>query len=123
MFCLDPVLAIGYQHSSLSCFCWLLVYNPQFHSLNLCSKRHFTTQGCFFVWCFFVFFSPLGIKVWSISLKIHCHVLDYLYSSLVFFHFNFFATFLKLPRCKISEAQRIFLYNCLNFSAAETLVL
>lgn len=46
MFCLDPVLAIGYQHSSLSCFCWLQVYNPQFRSLNLSLRRYFTTQGC-----------------------------------------------------------------------------
>lgn len=36
MFCLDPVSAIGYQHSSWFCFSWLLVYYPQLHSLNLC---------------------------------------------------------------------------------------
>lgn len=61
MFCLDPVLAMGYQHSSLSCFCWLQVYNPQFHSLNLSLRRHFTTQGCG------VFFT-LEKKMWSVPL-------------------------------------------------------
>lgn len=75
MFCLDPVFAIGYQHSSLSCFCWLLVYNPQFHSLNLCLKRHFTTQGILFYFAFF--FLSFSWKKCGVSpLQIHCDVLD-----------------------------------------------
>lgn len=39
MFSLDFMCAIGYQHSRLFCFSWLLVYSPQFHFLNLCLKQ------------------------------------------------------------------------------------
>jgi hypothetical protein len=39
LFCLDLMCAIGSRHSRLFCFSWLLVYNPQFRSLNLGFKQ------------------------------------------------------------------------------------
>lgn len=114
MFCLDPALAVGYQHSSLSCFCWLQVYNPQFHSLNLSLRRHFTTWGCgvFLPWK----------KVWSVPFVDSLPFLQYyLCSCLVFFCFKLF--YFKPPDGKLSESQRSFLYDHLDFSTAETLAL
>lgn len=101
MFCLDPVLAMGYQHSSLSCFCWLQVYNPQFHSLNLSLRRHFTTQGCgeFFylgkknVECPFCRFTAIFVVL-----------LVFLLGVLLFKFFPF-----KSPDGRLFESQRLFL--------------
>lgn len=70
MFCLDPVCAIGYQHSSWFCFSWLLVYYPQFHSLNLCLKT--ILQRFDSVWKCSYEFSLMHSNIVNVVCKI-CH--------------------------------------------------
>ena len=66
MFCLEPTSTIGYQHSSLFCFHWLLVYYPPFHTLNL-FKNNLTT-----LWFFLEMQSWVSSLTHNDSLNVVC---------------------------------------------------